>query len=219
MAIRMTAILLVAASALTVSCTRYVDSAPVASEELLSAGAGLARGSDESACTAVDAPLTDVEPFDDGEPVMRIPQPDGWERFTDLDDDLFRFTMSNVELASAEFAPTVVVTLESKPGIEEPSVVFEQQREALEDGFGATGLSVSEVTICGLPAELIEYTTPPIDPVGELPAQVLIAVMHSDDTTYAATVTSQTDNPDDPVYRDDTDQILRGFQMLAPTGG
>jgi hypothetical protein len=213
----MTAVLLVAASALTVSCTRYVDAEPVASEALV--GPERASGSDAAECAAVEAPLTDVEPLDDGEPVLRIPQPDGWERFSELDDDLFRFTMSNVELASADFAPTVVVTLESKSGIEDPSVVFEQQRASLEEGFGATELTVTETSLCGLPAERIEYVTPPIDPVGELPAQVLIAVMHTDNRTYAATVTTQTDNAGDPVYQDDTEQILGGFQMLAPAAG
>lgn len=216
----MTAVLVVAAVpvALTVSCTRYVDAEPVASAELLSSP-GLATGSDAGDCRAVEAPLADVEPLDEGEPVLRIPQPDGWERFSELDDDLFRYTMSNVAIASDEFAPTVVVTLESKPGIEDPSVVFEQQRQSLERGFGATNVTVTETTLCGLPAELIDYITPPIDPVGELPAQVLIAVMHTDDRTYAATVTTQTDDPGNPIYQDDTEQILGGFQMLAPTAG
>ncbi|WP_236950270.1 LpqN/LpqT family lipoprotein [Mycobacterium sp. MS1601] len=207
--------LLLTASALTVSCTRYVDAVPVASQELLTAGAFTS----EADCTPVDAPLTDIEPVDDGEPILRIPQPDGWDRYTEMDSDLFRFTMTSIDLASDNFAPTVVVTLESKSGKEDPTVVFESQRESLEIGFGATDLVVTEQLHCGLPAELIEYTTPPIGAVGALPARVLIAVMHTDDRTYAVTVTSQTDDPRNPQYESDTDQIIGGFQILPPEAG
>lgn len=207
--------LLLTVSVLAVSCTRYVEPTPVASEDLLAAG----PVTSEQDCTPVDAPLTDIEAVDDGEPILRIPQPDGWERYTEMDSDLFRFTMTNIDLASDDFAPTVVVTLESKSGKEDPQVVFDSQRESLEVGFGATDLVVTEQLHCGLPAELIEYTTPPIGAVGALPAQVLIVVMHTEDRTYAVTVTSQTDDPQNPQYRSDTEQILGGFQMLPPAGG
>ncbi len=69
----MTAVLLVVAvvpMALTVSCTRYVEPTPVASEDLLAAG----PMTSEQDCTPVDAPLTDIEAVDDGEPILRIPQ-------------------------------------------------------------------------------------------------------------------------------------------------
>ena len=210
------AVLLAAASALTVSCTRYVEAEPVASADLDS---GLATGSDAAACEQVDAPLTDIEAVNDGEPVLRIPQPDGWERYTAMDSELIRFTMSNSDLATEEFAPTVVVTLESNSGIEEADVVFEQQLMSLEDGFGATDVSVSETEMCGLPAELVEYTTPPMGAVGQLPAQVIMSVLHTDNRTFAVTVTTQTKDPTNPQYQDDTEQILGGFQMLPPGQG
>lgn len=219
MAPRLLAIVMVAVSVFTASCTRYVDAQPVASDQLGAAESGGGTGADASACREVDAPLTDIEPVDDGEPVLRIPQPDGWERYTAMDSDLIRFTMSSVDLASDDFAPTVVVTLESKSGIEDAADVFDAQRDSLEDGFGATDLTVSEEELCGLPAEFVEYTTPPMGAVGQLPAQVMMAVLHTDDRTYAATVTSQTKDPLNPHYQDETEQILRGFQMLAPGQG
>ncbi|MGB3484774.1 MAG: hypothetical protein WBB07_21470 [Mycobacterium sp.] len=211
--------LLLTACALTVSCTRYVEAEPVASAELIAGQSDVAAGADASNCTPVGAPLVEIEPVDDDEPVLRIPQPDGWDRFTEMDSDLFRFTMTNIDLASEEFAPTVVVTLESKAGMEDPTVVFEAQRESLEMGFGATDLTVTQQLQCGLPAELIRYTTPQMGNLGPLPAQVLIAVMHASGRTYAVTVTSQTDDPLDAQYQSDTEQILGGFQMLAPAGG
>ncbi len=210
------AAVLIATSIFAASCTRYVDAAPVAAQD---PGVGLAIGAGDTACTSVEAPLTDIDPLDEGEPVLRIPQPQGWKRYTDMDDDLFRFTMSNVDLVTDDFAPTVVVTLESKAGIVDPAVVFEQQLQSLEKGFGATEVTATKVVHCGLPAERIEYITPPIEPVGALPAQVLITVMQTEDRTYAATVTTQTDNPRDKTYQQDTEEILGGFQMLAPGQG
>ena len=205
------------ASVFTASCTRYVDAEPVASDELSSAQSGIATG-DAAACTQVDAPLTDIEAVDDGEPVLRIPQPDGWERYSAMDNEVIRFTMTNAALSTESFAPTVVVTLESRPGIETAAEVFDAQRASLVDGLGATDVTVAEEKLCGLPAEWVEYTTPPMGTVGTLPAQVMMAVLHTDNRTYAATVTSQSKDPLNPRYQEDTGQILRGFQMLAPAG-
>jgi hypothetical protein len=203
------------ASVFTGACTRYVDAEPVASDELASGQSGTTSGA-VAECTEVEAPLTDIEAVDDGDPVLRIPQPTGWERYSAMDNEVLRFTMTNVDLTSQNFAPTVVVTLESRPGIAPAAEVFDAQRESLVDGLGATDLMVAEDTLCGLPAEWVEYTTPPMGAVGRLPAQVVMAVLHTDNRTYAATVTSQTKDPQDPRYREDTEQILRGFQMLAP---
>ena len=216
---RFLVISLIATSVFTASCTRYVEARPVAAADLGSADSGVATGGDASACTEVDAPLTDIEAVDDGEPILRIPQPGGWERYTAMDSELIRFTMSNVDLASDDFAPTVVVTLENQSGIEDPDAVFDAQLEALDEGFGATDLTVSEAEMCGLPAEFVEYTTPPMGAVGQLPAQVMMAVLHTDNRTWAVTITSQTKDPLNPQYQDESEQILRGFQMLAPAKG
>ncbi|MET0900698.1 MAG: hypothetical protein ABWY45_22520 [Mycobacterium sp.] len=212
MAPRILVVLIASASVFTASCTRYVDAEPVASDEL-STGQS-ATGAAE--CAEVDAPLTDIESVDADDPVLRIPQPAGWERYSAMDNEVIRFTMTNVDLTSENFAPTVVVTLESRPGIATAAEVFDAQRESLVDGLGATDVTVAEEKLCGLPAEWVEYTTPPMGAVGRLPAQVMMAVLHTGNRTYAATVTSQTKDPLNPRYQDETAEILRGFQMLAP---
>lgn len=216
LAVSLAATAVFTASWFTTSCTRYVDARPVAADDL---GSADATGGDAADCTEVDAPLTDIEPVDDGEPILRIPQPDGWERYTAMDSELIRFTMSNVDLATDDFAPTVVVTLESQPGIEDAESVFDAQLQALDEGFGATDLDVSDAEMCGLPAEFVEYTTPPMGAVGRLPAQVIMAVLHTENRTWAVTITSQTKDARNPQYREETEQILRGFQMLAPVEG
>ena len=96
--------------------------------------------------------------------------------------------------------------------------MFDAQQDALESAVGATNVRVSETTLCELPAETIDYITPPIGMLPPHPARVLTAVLHTDDTTYAMTMTVQSADPDNPTYQRDAETILTGFQMLPPSG-
>ena len=133
-----TVVLGAAAIVLATACTRVVDDARVvAAPDMGKAGASA------SDCTSVDAPMTSIAEQTDEEPLMKIPQPEGWERVTMMDSELIRFTMRNEALVKDGFAPTAVVTLESHPGIAEPRQVFDAQQDALKSGIGATNISVS----------------------------------------------------------------------------
>jgi hypothetical protein len=58
--------------------------------------------------------------------------------------------------------------------------------------------------------------------MGRIPprkAQTLIVVSAFSGSTYAATVTVQATDPDNPTYASDTDTILTGFGMLPPDAG
>jgi hypothetical protein len=207
-----TVVLGATAIVLATACTRVVDDARVvAAPDMGKAGATA------SDCTSVDAPMTSIPDRTDEEPVMKIPQPDGWERVTMMDSELIRFTMRNEALVKDGFAPTAVVTLESHPGIAEPREVFDAQQDALESGIGATDVSGSETTLCELPAETIDYTTPQLGMLPPHPARVLTAVMHIEDTTYAMTMTVQSADAGNPTYQRDAETILSGFQMLPPS--
>src|SRR4051812_41332928 len=152
-----TVVLGVTAIMLATACTRVVDDARVVAAPDM--GKAAASASD---CTSVDAPMTSIPDRTDEEPVMAIPQPQGWERVTMMDSELIRFTMRNQSLARDGFAPTAVVTLESHRGIAEPREVFDAQQDALKTVIGATNIDVTPTTVCELPAEMIDYTTPPL---------------------------------------------------------
>ncbi len=201
-----------AAIVLLTSCTRLVEDARVVAAPDL--GKAPTTASD---CTSVDAPMTSIPDRTDEEPVMKIPQPDGWTRITMMDSDLIRFTMRNEALVKDGFAPTAVVTLESHRGITEPQEVFDAQHDALESAVGATDLKITETTLCELPAEIIDYVTPPIGVLPPHPARVLTAVLHTEDTTYAMTMTVQSADADNPTFKRDAETILTGFQLLPPS--
>ncbi|WP_445168821.1 LpqN/LpqT family lipoprotein [Mycolicibacterium sp. Dal123E01] len=198
---------------LATACTRVVDDAQVVAAPDMGRAAASA-----SSCTPVDAPMTSIPDHDAGEPVMKIPQPDGWERMTQMDSELIRFTMRNESLAKDGFAPTVVVTLESDRGNTLPRKVFDAQQRALKVQVGATDLHSTETTLCGLPAEMVDYTMPRLGSLSPHPAQVVTAVLQTEDMTYAMTMTLQTVDPDNPGYQSDSEKILTGFQMLPPAG-
>jgi hypothetical protein len=212
MVARATAVVLgTAAIVLATGCTRTIEDARVvAAPDLGKAGA------DASQCTKVDAKLTKVPFHVDDEPVLKIPQPDGWERVTMMDSELIRFTMRNPSLATDNFAPTAVVTLESQPGAHDPQEVFDAQSAVLEQGVGATDVQSTPGMLCGLQSETISYVTPPIGPIAPHPAKVVCAVLQTDEKTFAMTVTVQSADPDNPTYQKDSEAILTGFQMLPP---
>jgi hypothetical protein len=46
---------------------------------------------------------------------------------------------------------------------------------------------------------------------------MLTAVMHTENDTYAMTMTVQSTDPGNPAYQRDAETILTGFQMLPPS--
>lgn len=137
-----------------------------------------------------------------------------------LDSAIIRFTMGDKALSARRFIPTAVVTLESLPGGHTDSrTIFDQERAALVQRLGATGLRTTEAAQCGHDAELVDYDAPH---VGRIPARKVKTLMMTaafSDNTYVATVTVQSTDPTNPAYARDSDTILTGFQMLPPDGG
>jgi hypothetical protein len=173
-----------------------------------------------SSCEQVSVPLTPIDPKSGGEPRLRIPQPPGWERASMLDSDVIRFTMRNKDLVANNFMPTAVVTLESVPGAAtDDETIFDQERAALVDRLGATGLHTREITLCGDQAELVDYDAPSMGRIPPRKIRTLMVAATFDTNTYVTTVTVQSTDPDNPVYARDTETVLTGFQMLPPDGG
>jgi hypothetical protein len=171
-------------------------------------------------CEQVSAPLTAIDSRAAGEPQLKIPQPAGWERASMLDSDVIRFTMRNKDLSDHNFMPTAVVTLESVPdSSSDNQAIFDQERAALVDRLGATGLQTTETTRCGNEAELVDYDAPSMGPIPPRKARTLMVAGTFHDNTFVSTVTVQSTDPANSAYARDTDTVLTGFQMLRPTVG
>jgi hypothetical protein len=203
----------IAATVLVTSCTRVIDDARVVAAPDM----GKAEASaDSSKCAPVDAPLATIPAHGITEPVLKIPQPDGWDRQTALDSELIRYALRANGLQRDGFAPTAVVTFETVPGTVDPAAVFDGERESMAK-FGASDMQITDQTLCGLPAQAVNYTAPVMGPVPPRPAMMMCVVMHANDQTYAAAVTVQSTDPDNSTYQRDAHLILSGFQMLPPS--
>lgn len=194
------------------SCTRVVTGSAVN-------GAGAAEAK-SSQCKQVSAPLTSIRSHAAGEPRLRIPQPPGWLRAAMLDSAVIRFTMGNKALAANNFMPTAVVTLESVPGGNtDHTTIFDQERAALIDRLGATGLDTVETTLCGDTAEIVSYDAPGMGRIPPRKIKTLMVANAFNANTYVATVTVQSTEPDIRAYARDAETILTGFQLLPPKAG
>ena len=198
------------------SCTRVIDDATG-----VAAQPGQVFGVDasEDSCTPVDVELVDV-PVPDGaspdtEPVLRIPQPQGWNRISALDSEMIRFVMRNDDLAADGLAPTAVVTVESHRGEITPTEFFDEQRRQVEQ-LGVIDLTLADTTLCGLPAVRGHYMSPLMGTAGPRRADLLSAVMFTEGRTYGVAVTVQSADESDPVFQQESAEILDGFQMLPP---
>jgi hypothetical protein len=172
---------------------------------------------DEAECATVDAPLEDIPSKGGREPRLRIPVPAGWERNTMMDSEVIRYAIVATGLMTDGFATNAVVTLESVRGKLTPDEVFDQNRGNLESMMGAFDLDVESNDTCGLPSETTHYIAPPMGPAPQRPIVMHAVVARSAGTTYLATLTIQTTDEDNPTYVSDSQEIIDGFQMLAPS--
>lgn len=190
----------------------------VAAAVVLSA-AGCSEDAQPSAdkCDKVDAPLTDVPTRKDQEPRMFIPQPEGWERTTKLDNETIRFAIRNPALAADGFTPNAVVTLQQiGADVGKPQQILDAQNSQLQLKMKVTDLQTHEAQVCGLPAQTASYTAPAMGKIPSRKAQSIATVYQSGNTNYVATVTLQAIKPDDPRFVQESATILKGFQLLPP---
>ncbi len=207
---------------------RPVRVAPVAFAAVLAAMlTGCSGGGTPTAdkCQTVSVPMADIPTRTDQEPKMRIPLPPGWERTTNLDNESIRFAIRNPALKVEGFIPNAVVTLQ-KVGTDvgKPAKILEAQNDQLVKRIKATDLSTTATEVCGIPGQLTSYTAPEmkVSPNPKVPvvpkhkATSLGVVWRASDANYIATLTVQSMNQDEKVFAQDSQSILKGFQLLPP---
>ena len=212
--------------ALAVSLGACATDEPVAHEQSVAGDTAAVGG--PGACTGVDAPMLDIPTASDIEPQMRIPQPPGWERSTELDnvDEVIRFALVNTgPVADEPPQNVVVVTLEPAPDTD-AQAIFDHIRAELVKMLDANGfptdLTTTAGTVCGLPAQTVSYQGTATGmgaalggPQGR-PATMLYVVSKAGGQTHLIT-TQTTTEPDNPTYQRDAETIRTGFQVLPPT--
>lgn len=174
-------------------------------------------------CTEVDFPLIDIPPRAEGEPTVKIPQPPGWEDMTQRIGTSNRFALANPALNANHAITTATVDLDSDPGSWSPQELFDYEVSNLISKAGAEIQSITATTVCGQPAQIVEFTS---DTFGHDGAEGvsstvtgLMAVAEFDNISYAVNLLVATSEPDNPSYQRDSKAILDGFVFLPPTPG
>jgi hypothetical protein len=182
----------------------------------LVAGCGSTTGGTavaDHSCTEVTAPMTAISTMGD-EPQLSIPQPEGWERRTELDSKIIRFVMVNKSLTADSFAANAVVTFETvNDNSQTPKQILDGQRSNLETQLKATDVKADDSTQCGYPATLISYTPPPMGATKPRKAKVLGVVIESAGKTYLTTLTIGSADDKNATYAKDSETILKGFAI------
>jgi hypothetical protein len=199
-------VLTTAAAAVAVSlsaCTAVVDGAAVAG--------------DLGPCTHVAAPMLDVPASSSSEPRMRIPQPAGWERTTELEEE-----DGHTRLALSDADAAVIVMVRSIPD-DDPATIFDNFHIGMLEGLEEEGLSAdltrTPTTLCGLPSETITIAAADTSTgaaVNALPsdsADAVAVVAESGGDTYLIVVI-QINDAADAAQRRDEEKILTGFEVL-----
>jgi hypothetical protein len=174
-------------------------------------------------CETVSAQLTDVPTRTDQEPKLRVPMPAGWERSTQMDSEQIRFALRSPGLAADGFTPNAVVTLQKvNSDLGKPEQILKAQSDQLAKKLNLTDVTSTSTRVCGAPALSSSYTTPElklgpkIPPIPPRKATSLGVVYRGGDANYVATVTVQSVKADNPTYVKDSEEILKGFQILPP---
>ena len=115
-------------------------------------------GSQQGTVTIPDVPLLDVGTRTDTEPRVRIPQPPGWERYTEMDSDVVRAALINKALTADKVTPNVVYTLDTLPNTVDATQALAQERDGLERMGGATDLEVTESMVMPNPDRAVTTT-------------------------------------------------------------
>lgn len=170
-------------------------------------------GASAVGCTTGNVPLTTLDPKAPGEPTLALPTPSGWANSASMDSPVIRGLVANKALRADDFTPNAVVTLEDLTG----KVANAQQGiDAEIAGAAQNGIAVASRTpgtVCGHPSTTITYT------LRGHAVTALVTAAADGHKVWAATLTVQTSEPDNPAYIADKQTILDNFQFILPSHG
>jgi hypothetical protein len=182
-----------------VGCGRVVDGAAVMQP---------LAGEDD--CAKVSAPLSTILPQHDGEPMLRLPQPAGWERLTAMDSEVVRYMTRNPSLRASAAVTQEDVTKSNAS----PEDIIAAEFSNATTFVGATDVVTSpHPPVCGYPAGTVTFNVPQRGGIPPL-SGLALAVITTGARKYAVVVTVQTAEPDNPTYVEDSKAIVDGFQVL-----
>ncbi|HVQ49324.1 MAG TPA: hypothetical protein VMS92_04685 [Mycobacterium sp.] len=179
---------------------------------------GAAVAGDRGPCTHVGTPMLDVPANSSTEPQIRIPQPLGWERTPELEQD-----GPSSRLALSDDDAAVIVMVRSIPE-DDPAIIFDNFYSGMLIGAEQEGLSAdltrTPSTVCGLPSETVSVAV--ADPAmggapnalpSDDPFKTVVVVAESGGDTYLIAVV-QVGGSEGPAQQSEAETVLSGIEVL-----
>ncbi len=163
-------------------------------------------------CDHVAAPMLTIDAKTPDEPKVEIPQPAGWTRNTQLDNNIVRLALVNPQLDAHGFTSNLVVTIENATGkAASPQALIraEEPASVKEDA----SFTSTPGTLCGFESATNRYHLPPSGTLPERSVTGLVVAVPVGNSLYGITVTVQTADADNPQYTKDLDTVLAGFAV------
>lgn len=162
-------------------------------------------------CATSDVRMVALESKAADEPMLSVPAPTGWEYTAAMNSPMIRGAVANTGLRAHDFTPNAVVTLEDLTGkVASAQQGVDAEIASVEQG-GMAVQSRTAGTVCGYPSSTITYT------LQNRPVTALITAAEDGPRIWAAIVTVQTTDPDNPTYIAGKKAILDGFQFTVPS--
>jgi hypothetical protein len=162
-------------------------------------------------CKASDVKLTILDSKAAGEPTLELPTPPGWEYSASMNSPILRGLVANNGLRANGFTPNAVVTLEDLTGKVDNAEQGIDAEIADAAQNGVTVASRTPGTVCGHPSATITYT------LRGHSVTALVTAAADGQKLWAATLTVQTNEPDNPTYIADKQTILNNFHVILPS--
>ena len=199
-----------------------------AEDQATPASGGAANG-DPEACTQVDAPMMEVPAAYSTDPLLRIPQPAGWERSTEHesgDPSMTSHTLLDSNSTAPQNVATVTLGRLPEPTDGDPQKILDGLQGDMAETLEAQGMPTDYVstteTVCGLPAR--KYTRNATDaglgggaPTGRTVTSLHVIAKQDEDVYWAQVIVGV--QPGNSEYDRDAETIVSGFQVLPPTDG
>lgn len=156
-------------------------------------------------------------PTGDG-PGVRVPQPPAWDSVPELITAAAPIVLRNMSLQQGNYAPALTAVVGDSTNQKTPQLLLDGSYKALTKNHTNPQLKSQQNTVvCGYPALTLNYT---VDAAPGGPTQTVTALVIAPTVgakLYTVAVTSVTTQPNDPTYQRDSQAMLNGTQVLAPT--
>ena len=156
-----------------------------------------------------------ADPKTPDEPTLRLPQPPNWKR-VNFADSAVTHLMVRDDNAGTEPLPSVDVWVADRTGrAQSPQAVFDTERNGLNTS-GATDIADVTGTVCGFQSHTFNYQ---INLGAATPGKVqsVVVAPQYNDKLFEVKITVQNGNSGNQGDVKDTQTILTGLELKAPT--